>query len=87
MKIALRSAKGPKRGRTTTESRRMKCLRGKVESPNLVKLISCKAKDIGKPQPFVQKHLDKTMPMKKKNDHKRGQQTHGVHLLHLTVKI
>ena len=23
----------------------------------------------------------------KKNDHKRGQQTHGVHLLHLTVKI
>ena len=22
-----------------------------------------------------------------KNDHKRGQQTHGVHLLHLTVKF
>ena len=36
MKIALRSGKGPKRGRTTTESRRMKCLGGKVESPNLV---------------------------------------------------
>ena len=66
MKIVLRSAEGPKRGRTITESPHMKCLGGKVESPNLVKLISCKAKDIGKPKLFIQKHVDKTVLMKTK---------------------
>ena len=83
MKIALRSGKGPKRGRTTTESRRMKCLRGKVESPNLVKLISCKAKDIGKLQPFVQKHVDKTMPMKKKKMTIKGDNRHTVFIYYI----
>ena len=60
----------------------MKCLRGKVESPNLVKWISWKAKDIGKLQPFGQKHVDKTMPMKKKMTIK-GDNRHTVFIYYI----